>query len=465
MIRSNYFSLAIVCILNMLTIAHATNALKERVEPFIEQHLPNEQVGIVIQQANNGDILYYHLADSLFYPASGTKLFSSAAALKKLGKDFRFETNLYAKDQSIYLKFSGDPSLTEKNLDHLIAQLKQRNIKTIKGHFVIDDHTFATPWYGAGWTWESIPWYYSAPVSSIVINENKANLKILKSKQLNQPISFEYGDAFPSLQFKTNVLSVTKEAAQNDCALHVEQHLDVYQLGGCWPQERTPFTLQLALQDPSIVAIQAIKQALQNNGIKLKGRIVIGKVPNEAQLIDKHQSPPLSELLKTILQDSNNLYADAVTKTLGLSEGHLGSFQHGVTAIKHILNESYNLPVDDYQLFDGSGLSRYTLISPTFIAELLYQLYHDPDFNTFHQALPRAGISGTLDYRMKSPTLAQRVVAKTGSAKGSSSLSGYLKAKSGKVFIFTVIINQSLEKAENLKLIEDKFCELLYDVL
>lgn len=458
--------IAVICLSAYINICLAqTTILSDALDEFIQQKLPNAQVGVVIQSAETGDILYQRQADNLFYPASNTKLFLAAAALRQLGKDFRFETRLLSDNKSIYLQFNGDPSLTASDVNKLIQTLKEKDIQTIKGNFVIDDSAFSGPMYGPGWTWDSIPWYYSAPVSAIIINENKTQVNVLESKKLKKPVKFAYRAQFPKMKVNANVTGVTKEAAEKECQLNVIQKHDEIHLDGCWPIDSTPKTLELSLQDPRYIAVQAVKQALKDNNIKLKGNLVFGKTNQKSKTIATHRSKPLPELLKPVLEDSNNLMTDAITKTLGISHKGEGTFQQGVNAIKATLSNAYNLPSDGYKLYDGSGASRYTLISVAYIAELLYQMYKDPLFQEFQQALPRAGATGSLDYRMKDSDLINKLAAKTGSAKGTSALSGYLKAKNDKIYIFSIVINQSLDKTENLKLIEDKFCKLLYEQL
>ncbi|MGE4348565.1 MAG: D-alanyl-D-alanine carboxypeptidase/D-alanyl-D-alanine-endopeptidase [Candidatus Berkiella sp.] len=439
--------------------------LPAQISQFVQEKFPNAQVGIVIQSAKTGDILYQQQADQYFYPASNTKLFLAAAALKTLGESYRFQTRLLNDEKSLYIQFRGDPTLRMEDINQLIAKLKENKIDTLYGDVIIDDNTFSGPVYSQGWTWDSLPWYYSAPVSSIIINQNKAQVKIQETKILKEAVHFEAASSFPSLKIKSNVIGVNKATADTHCQLDVYQNANEVDISGCWSIEKTPLTLELSLQDTRLLAKQAVQHALETNKIELKGDIHFGKISENAKVIAVHASQPLSQLLKPVLSDSNNIVSDAITKTLGLARSNQGSFQEGVNAIKATLSESFNLPAEQYRLFDGSGISRYTLISPTFISELLYQMQKDPTFSAFENALSHAAENGSLAFRMKAPTLKNKIAAKTGTAMGTSALSGYLEAKSGEKYIFSIVINQSLEKSENLKLAEDKLCELLFEAL
>lgn len=443
----------------------SSEILPKKISQFVQEKFPNAQVGVVIQSVKTGDVLYQHQADQYFYPASNTKLFLAAAALKTLGESYRFQTKLLNDENSLYVQFQGDPTLSMEDISLLIAKLKENKIDTIHGDVIIDDHAFSGPVYSQGWTWDSLPWYYSAPVSSIIINQNKAQVKIQETKILKEAVHFESASSFPILKIKANVIGVNKATAEEHCQLNVSQSGNDVDISGCWSIEKTPLTLELSLQDTRLLAKQAIQQALETNKITLKGNIQFGKVAEQAKVIAVHASQPLSQLLKPVLSDSNNIVTDAITKTLGLARFNEGSFQEGVNAIKATLSESFNLPAEQYRLFDGSGVSRYTLVSPAFISELLYQMHKDPAFPAFQNALSHSGENGSLATRMKEPALKNKVIAKTGTAMGTSALSGYLQAKSGQEYIFSIVINQSLEKGENLKLAEDKFCELLFESL
>lgn len=446
-------------------LAGFSSPLSEKIEVFIQEKLPTAQVGIAIESPQSGDIIYHRQADQLYYPASSTKLFSAAAALKELGPSFQFKTLLLKDEKNIYLKFTGDPTLTENNLLTLVSKLKTEKPSVLNQDIIIDDSTFSGPYYGLGWTWDSLPWYYSAPVSAIIVNENKTILKILEGKKLGEKLQLQYDATLPKFTLKTNVVGVSKTAADKECQLHLTQKQSNLTLDGCWPIERTPASLSISIEDPKTMAKEAIETALKQNHIPFEGKILFAKANPKATLIATHDSPPLSEILKSALADSNNLTADAITKTLGLARRNEGSFLQGAHAIQIVLNEAFDFPADQYELFDGSGMSRYNLISPSLITELLYRMYHDPLFSVFHKAMSHAGKNGTLADRMKEAPLVGRIVAKTGSAKGTSALSGYLKANSGKIYIFSIVINQSLDKSANLKMIEDQFCEMLYNSL
>ncbi len=447
-------------------------SLSKQIDTLIDQKAPNAQVGIMLQSYETGDIIYHRLAESAFYPASTTKLFLSAAALKILGENFRFQTTLSLSPEQIkdnklegplYLTFSGDPSLKLKHIEKLFLTLKDKNITTLDGNIIIDDSNFSDAHYAQGWTWDSMPWYYSAPVSTIVINQNKTALQIAENKTVATPVTFSHKATFPNIKLNTSVTGVKKSTAEHDCQIEISQEHQQYNLNGCWPIEHTPLTVEVSYQEPRELAIEAVKHTLNKHKIAFNGDILFRQADKQAKLFAHHNSDKLALLIGPVLTDSNNLYADALTKTLGLAKFNQGTFKQGVNAIQASMSEHFNLPADGYRLFDGSGVSRYTLISPSFISELLFQMKNDASFKPFYKALSISGETGSLEPRMASKKLKGKVVAKTGSAMGTSALAGYITVKSGQKYIFSIITNQSLDRVANMKAFENDFCELLYN--
>lgn len=135
----------------------------------------------------------------------------------------------------------------------------------------------------------------------------------------------------------------------------------------------------------------------------------------------------------------------------------------GFRAIEEILTKDTKIDFSQVNLSDGSGQSRYNLISPYNISQLLYHMYQDPNFSVFYNALSTSGKSGSLADRMKSKEMMGRVVAKTGTALGTSALSGYFTANNGKQYLFSLVINQSLNDVNARRAFEDKLCQLMVE--
>ena len=156
-----------------------------------------------------------------------------------------------------------------------------------------------------------------------------------------------------------------------------------------------------------------------------------------------------------MLQNSNNLYASALTKHLGYAVTHEGTNKQGVFAMCKILSEFTTLNCSEFNLADGVG-TRYNLISAAQFVNLLHGVYQDKSlYQPFLNTLPVAGISGTLKHSMKNTVLEGRVYAKTGKMSDMVSLTGFLTQDNQPPIIFSIIINGihgSLETAKSLEI-------------
>lgn len=454
------------------TFALSPFAIEQKVNALIEKELPNTNVGLLIQDLS-GKIIFEKHSEYNFHPASNTKLFTASAALKFFGPDFKFQTTVHsdltklkegALNDNIYIVFRGDPSMSLADLTLLTKQLKAKGINEIHGNVVLDDKAFEEPYYAAGWTWDSIPWYYSAPITSIVLNENKVKVKLNKPKAIYEAIKVEQADnLIPALSLKADVKAVSNDEAEKNCQLNVTVQDNNVVLAGCWSMEKLPTFIELALDQPQLLAKQQIEQELKQQNIKHVGKVLFAAAPKQLPIILVKRSPPLKELLIKVLNDSNNLYTESLTKALGIAYMGRGTFQAGTIAIEEILKKDTELNFSNTSISDGSGQSRYNLISPYLIAKLLQHMATTQHFPVFYAALASNGKNGNLIERINVPELVGKINAKTGSATGISALSGYFIGKSGKQYIFSIMINQSNKNYYALKAFEDKLCQLMMD--
>jgi len=447
---------------------------KENIDDFIHHTLPNASIGILLQDAHTGNILYEKQSDEPFPPASTTKLFTGAASLLALGTDYQYKTVIKIETTNLrqgilkgdlYIQFSGDPSLSIDDLTKLLHEIKLGDIKQIDGNIVIDNTRFQEPMYAMGWSHESLNWFFAAPITTVILNQNLIPMNINSNKPIGEKaeISFHPNEIIKT-DLTQNVTTVTEEEAASRCQINVsmndENHIF---MSGCWPQKQSPSTLKISVKNPNLLAKQIILKTLVSEKIGFSGKILFGKTPTDLTIIASHSSKPFHELLKTMLQDSNNLYAESFTKTLGSEFFHKGTFQMGVVAIKETLSKSMLLNLDTLSLFDGSGLSRYNMATPRQFASLLYTMYNHKRFSkVFMGSLPVSGENGTLKGWMTSKRLQGHVYAKTGFLMNHSILAGYLIMPSKKDLIFVIMVDHVLD-INLAKRFEKGLCELFLD--
>lgn len=132
----------------------------------------HSQVALLARDLSTNTLLYSQQADTLFIPASTQKVLTAVTALATLGPDFRYVTELWSDAPirqghiagSVYLRFSGDPTLTQDDLKALFAHLQKQGITSIEGHlYLIGDKQEQLQ--APGWVWDDLGICFAAPVS------------------------------------------------------------------------------------------------------------------------------------------------------------------------------------------------------------------------------------------------------------------------------------------------------------
>ena len=209
--------------------------------------------------------------------------------------------------------------------------------------------------------------------------------------------------------------------------------------------------------------LQTLCYKLQKQGIQINSKR-FGVCPEEAEVIALTEiSHNLDSVLHRALKKSDNLNAEAMFYALGAEKAKKKGigFQDAQKAIYHFMKWQLERAPHHYKIVDGSGVSMYNYISPSLMmAYLKYAYHHTEIYKPFYDALPIAGIDGTLQYRMKKGKAFNNVHAKTGTVTGVSSLAGYVKNSAGDMIAF-VIINQNILNGKDARNFQDKICELL----
>ena len=422
--------------------------------------------GIVVNKLNN-QTLYSRDSDKFFIPASNLKLLTTAAALQQLGANFRIRTSIYGTDNGLLrLVGRGDPSLTDVQLIALARQLKLTGVRQLN-YLAIDAGDRTDDIINPEWEWGDIQADYGAPIGSLIINQNAVTLRLFP-QQIGQPLRLVWSDPITALQWQEiDNKSVTVKAGE---PIEVELNRDlsgVLHLTGRLSINSPPESVSLAVIDPAANFRQHLHRALLTEGIKdnrSRVRLNIAEVQKQlanAPEIAAVNSPPLSQLLVEANLNSNNLYAEALLRTLGSKVNSSASnSQKGLIAIKQALT-ILGVDAKSYVVADGSGLSRHNLVSPKAIAQTLTAMASPQYAAIYRASLPVAGVSGTMTNRLKN-TPAQGVVsAKTGTMSGAVALSGYINAPNYEPLVFSIIVNQSDQSAATIRQSIDEIVLLL----
>lgn len=430
------------------------------------------QVGIIVKSVNDDKIVYEHNADRLFAPGSSIKILPAVVALKRLGPSFTYSTELSASSdfhntspENFYLKFSGDFSLTAKDLKKLFSTLTESNIHNIRGNIVYDISGYKIPEINSSWMLDDIDTCEMVPVSKGIIDENYYHFEICPGKTVSAPsILKSKFEVQPEYKIDNQVVtSLDKE--------HIWRSYgfigDVLRIQGRAGINLKPQPIQLPIHNLDYYIQQKIAKALKDNGIKLTGKIVPGKIPQETVAIAVHKSAPLNMIIGHALKHTLNLPFGALLFELtSLDNPSATSWRAASKTLTKALFDYYSIDLSNTVIDDSIGVSRYNLMSPKQLSDVLIAAYKDPSISSyFVNGLAQNGKEGTLKKRLQEGPLLGKVYAKTGSLSGISALAGYLKTDKESLLAFVIFVNGFAGPAKPYRDFQDRICRILIEEL
>jgi PBP4 family serine-type D-alanyl-D-alanine carboxypeptidase len=147
-------------------------------------------------------------------------------------------------------------------------------------------------------------------------------------------------------------------------------------------------------------------------------------------------------------------------RIIGIKHNGRGTDAAGGEAIRAFLARC-DVDPNSVRVSDGSGLSRFNLVTPRALARLLLKMRLHPESQTFFDSLPIAGVDGTLRLRLRNTPAEKNVHAKTGSLLSVSTLAGYARAKSGEIYVVALMFNHYTCPAAVVRTAQDKVCQIL----
>lgn len=446
-------------LLLLLTLFHASlfsnqYPLLSEIETLLSKSpLANAYVGICVQDLDSKEILLEKNKSNLFTPASVTKLFTTAIALHTLGEDFCFETCLYTNSYidsegtlagDLFLTGNQDPSLTYSSLDLLAKKIFEQGIRTVEGNIYVDPTKPCQNIPNA--EWDDLMWYYAPPINTICLNKNQIKISINPGLETDELATISSDQKVPYYKLINQLQTVSSDNKTNlDIGRDIANR--TITVSGTISKTHTPISEKLAIDDPAEYTRLYFIEALEKNGVRVKNTKQFLKInPDCQKKIATIKSTPLTNLIRTMNKNSDNLFAEQVyLRTLDSSEF---AFSKTLTLLK--------ISEKNIAIYNGSGLSRHNLISPNDTLRLLTHMYESSYKNTFIDSLPIAGKDGTLQNRFIDTIGYENIRAKTGTMSGISALAGYATTKQGRNISFCIFINNANTKTSSNRILIDE---------
>lgn len=413
--------------------------------------------GIHIVDLSSHQSAFAFQADEPRILASNTKLLTTAAALGTLGADYAFETRVMVRgtvaegalagDLAVF--GGGDPNLSGRFHDgdsyavfrEWAAALKARGIGRVHGDLYLVNGLFQPPNVHPDWPRDQLTSWYEAPVEALSFNDNCVLVRVWPASSAGLPARVE---TVPKLDyFEIRNSAMTTGTRQNRLFVGRLGDSDTIVVSGTIGIRTGPGEEWVAVHDPTAYFGASLRAALAEEGVTIDGGLVPahGTPEGDWELVATHRSD-LARTLEVTNKRSQNFYAESLAKLLGWKVRGEGSWAAGVGVVRDFLS-GLGLAPETFSLVDGSGLSRGNLMSPRSMTGLLERMYFHALGRDFLRSLPFSGEPGLKwQKRLARAPYAGNVFAKTGTINGVSTLSGYAKAVSGRVYAFSILFNQ-----------------------
>jgi D-alanyl-D-alanine carboxypeptidase/D-alanyl-D-alanine-endopeptidase (penicillin-binding protein 4) len=449
----------------------SVEALQKNIRELIENPRYDAAMwGVKIASLDSGKILFEHNAQKLFSPASNSKLYTMALALTRLGPEHRIKTSLYAKgrpnetgtlNSDLIIYGRGDPTISgEYNhgdvmraFEPLVAALTNAGVKEIAGDLIGDDSFFHGAPFGAGWDWGDLEADYGAEISALTINSNTVQLLVKPGESIGTVARLAFSPPTTYIVI-SNRTETTAKGTRSTLRLYRPLGENLVYVTGHVPLDYAGSSEDVTMHDPAALFASLFKEALKQHGITVSG------VTRSAHWLDRENAPldfsqwseigavesrPFRDIIKSIEKPSQNLYTDMMLEYVGanaLGTNATGaSTEAGLRELGNFLAKA-GVRRGDTIFDEGSGLSRNNLTTPNATVALLTYMSRQKDFPVYYDALPIAGVDGTLRRRMKGTPAAGNVRAKTGTLRWANSVSGYMTNAVGEHLVFSMMLNR-----------------------
>ena len=417
--------------------------------------------GVLVRSLTTGDTLFTLNPRTLLMPASNMKVVTMAAAAETLGWDRTFTTTVLATGPieqgvlkgDLVVVGSGDPSLGGRPatgntiFETWAAELRAKGISTIQGHVIGDDRAFDPQGLGAGWAWDYLSAGYATPTGALDFNENSVQVTIKPGISVGDIAAVEVRPGANGLSIDNTVRTVANDAT---ASIDIDRlgGSSVLRVNGTVPIGRAPVVRTVSVDSPTALFVGVLRQTLSARGIAVSGDALgirsLATPPDLARAVPliTYTSPTLAQIGKLTLKVSQNLYADTLLRLMGCAAPTVPcTTRAGIKAVQQVLN-GWGIAPGTYVMVDGSGLSRYNYLTPELLVTILTRMNSDERVRAaFLDALPIAGVDGTISSRMRDTKAQGNARAKTGSISNARALSGYVTAADGEPLVFSIIVN------------------------
>jgi len=441
----------------LAAVSFAANPFLDSLVAYSDSIAPDAKLGIAVRSVKTDSIIYSYNANEWFVPASTMKLLVTAAALQKLPLNYAPKTIIHLegiKRQSVFsgvvrIEGRGDPNISARYypealyvLDNLADSLKSKGIDTLHGILDLDTSFFRGSRKPEEWRKKFFDSWYGAEISPLSFNDNCALFEIRPGAKNGDSAQITVIPDIGYVRIKNEVKTAGNGAKYKYAMDPVNPEIS---FSGTIGPKVSASTLVLPIRNPAAYFKAAFLKSLENAGIAY----IEEQAVYRGKAIDSiaYAGPPLKSLMDEINQRSQNLHAEMLLRGLGQYDRREGSTASGILSEKQFLNHA-GLPVADFKIADGSGLSPQNALKPGSLTRLLTYMKRQERGDIYFASLAIPGISGAgkrLNVEFK-----DKIRFKTGFIEGVHGLAGYIAADNNDTLAFALYLNKAEKVKEDL---------------
>ncbi|MAV78885.1 MAG: hypothetical protein CBD31_00580 [Flavobacteriaceae bacterium TMED171] len=395
----------LICFVFLISLSTKAQEFSERKIKRMLKKIPAFQqahVALSVEPLNSLKPKAFYQGENYMTPASNIKLLTFLAAIQ----NFDSLPALYfnKQDSIMHFKATGYPLLLhpfypDPKLDFFFNQ---------KYNWCYHPPKSTLNRLGEGWSWDDYHYYYSAENSPFPIYGNTTRVTLVSCKPQLIPKAFEKNMVLDTLSKK----------------LYRKRSQNLYHLNPRILNKKDTLYIPFITSDSLFISLLGdhINRSVEQSK-------ALETPPNWNILFSNQEAM----LYQAMLQDSDNGVAESLLTMISQNNFEEMNIEKIIDSLK--LKWSKWLP-DPIQWVDGSGISRYNMMTPRTLIAVLKKIHSEVGFENIKNFFPKSGSSGTLkNYPVK------EVYAKTGTLRHNHNLSGYWISKKGNIYVFSIMAN------------------------
>jgi D-alanyl-D-alanine carboxypeptidase/D-alanyl-D-alanine-endopeptidase (penicillin-binding protein 4) len=449
--KMRIFFISITLLMQINGMANAADAISRVIDRnLLSKCISKESTSVRVVDVMTGRVVYDRKGEKPLVPASVQKVLTTAAALYKLGSNYRFKTTFLRTGPlvdgvikgDLIIRGGGDPKLVVEKVWLISQRLSSLGINQVQGDLVVDNTFFDGRKTAPSWPGRHSQRPHDARLGALSVNFNTIGVTVSPGEKPGKKIN---AAILPKTEYVELVNNArTTGSGRNTVGAWRSQKGGKIRVSvtGTMRRRTKDKTIYLNVEDPAKYAGEVFRSYMEVAGVGINGEIKSGTTPEGAVKVMVHESEPLAVILRDLNKYSNNFVAEQVAKTMAAeSNGSPGNHSDALNIVERFLNE-LGVNMAGVSLADASGLSRKNRVTAAMITDFLAKVYRRFDIGPdFVSALGIMGVDGSVKDRMKKSPAKSLSRVKTGSLYKISALAGYVSGSRGGLYSFAMFLN------------------------